>query len=1117
MRKLANVTALRRLVRCNSISRFLTATLLCCLSIFTCGRALGQSLTFGGNAQHTSSYGPPAQNLNVLKWSTSIDFNNSGAFAHYGAPLVTANNTILVPVKTASNGFRVDAFNGLTAAPKYTVATDYVLPAHNWIPTYNPCITTGAFGTRMYFAGAGGTIWHIDNVDSNTPGAPVREVFYASLASYNANAAAYNSTIFVNTPITADSAGNIYFGFRVQGTAPAPLNTSQSGVARIDSNGNGIHVLAGSAANDVLIDRDSHNLAPALSNDESTVYVAVKSSTDPNHCFLLGLNSTTLATTHSVFLRDPRNGSGARIPDDGTSSPMVGPDGDVYFGVMANPGNGSRGFLLHFSADLSIEKLPGGFGWDYTAGVVPASSVPSYTGTSSYLLFCKYNDYPIADGSGVNKVALLDPNDTQIDHHSSAPGLVEMREVLSVIGPTPDSGAPGVPNAVREWCINAPAVNPATNSVLFDSEDGHFYRWNLTTNSLDQAVLLNQGLGQPYVPSVMGPDGTVYTLNGGNFFALGSRPGVDVTISSSSPDLRETIVGNPITFTARVSGSLPAPTGTVTFEDRTYNGFTPITTTLATNVPLDGSGQAAVTTPSLAAGGSNLGNHWITARYSGDSNHLASSVTMVQKVHANASNTVLASSLSPSSFGQAVSFTATVSSLPSGAGTPTGMVTFQDGTTVIGQVPLNSSGVASITRSNLSGGSHTIKAIYVSDTQFAASSDDIVQVVQPAPNQTIQLASGFDGPENVGALTIVVSRVGDTSVAASVDYATSDTALASPCNLNGNASSRCDYLTTLGTLKFAAGETLKLLSIPIVDDVYAEGNESFTITLSNAIGATLGTLTTSAITIVDNDSANGITNPIDGAGFFVQQHYADFLNRRPDTSGLNFWTNQITQCGSDPQCIETKRINVSAAFFLSIEFQETGYLVYRMYKSAFGNLANAPVPVRFNEFLRATQQIGRGVGVGIGDWQSQLELNTRTFTLDYVQRPEFLAAFPGSMTADQFVTQLNTHAGGVLSVTEKADLVSVLGTTPTDVGKRAWVLRALAEDPDLKNAEFNRAFVLMQYFGYLRRDPNAAPNTDFSGYNFWLDKLNQFNGNFVQADMVKAFLVSGEFRQRFGP
>jgi len=792
------------------------------------------------------------------------------------------------------------------------------------------------------------------------------------------------------------------------------------------------------------------------------------------------------------------------------------------------PSNGSRGFLLHFNSDLSIEKTPSGFGWDYTAGIVPAKSVPSYAGTSAYLLFCKYNDYPVADGTGVNKVALLDPNDTQLDPHPSATGLVEMRQVLSVIGPTPDSTAPGVPNAVREWCINAPAVNPATNSVFFDSEDGHLYRWNLTTNSLDQAVRLTSGLGQPYVPSVMGPDGTVYTLNGGNFFALGSVPGVDVTITSSSPDLRETVVGNAITFTARINGSLSVPTGTVTFEDRTFNGFTSVTTTLATNVPLDGNGQAAVTTSTLAAGGSNLGNHWITARYSGDVIHPPSSVTMVQKVHANASTTMLASSLTPSSFGQAVTFTAVVSSVPSGAGTPTGMVTLQDGTTVIGQVPLDSSGVASITRSNLAGGSHSIKAIYVSDTQFAASSSsNLVQVVQPAANQTIQLASGFDGPENVGSLTIVVSRSGDTSVPASVDYATSDTALTSPCNVNGNASARCDYLKTLGTLKFAPGETLKLLPIPIVDDVYAEGNESFTITLSNPIGATLGTPATATLTILDNDSANGTTNPIDGAGFFVRQHYVDFLNREPDTAGLNFWTNQITQCGADAQCVEVRRINVSAAFFLSIEFQETGYLVYRVHKSAFGNLPGAPVPVRFDEFLRATQQIGKGVGVGIGNWQAQLESNTRAFAIGFVQRPEFLAAFPDSLTADQFVTQLNanageanaggTPAGGILSSTEKANLVAVLGSTPSDIAKRAWVLRAIAEHPNLRSAEFNRAFVLMQYFGYLRRDPNAQPDSDFRGYNFWLNKLLQFNGNFVNAEMVKAFLVSIEFRQRFGP
>jgi Big-like domain-containing protein len=621
------------------ISVFVVGLFLC-LFAFTSQPVLAQVSTFAGNAQHTSIYAAPAQNLNTIKWTANIDFNNT-ALAHYGSPLVTAANTVLVPVKTASNGFRVDAFDGVNGAPKYVTSTDYILPVHSWIPTYNPCITTGSFGTRMYYAGAGGTIWHIDNPDSNTPGTPVREVFYTSLDAYNANAGAYNSSIFVNSPITADAAGNIYFSFRVQGTAPAPLNTTQSGIARIDKSGNGTFVLAGPAANDPTINRTSHNIAPALSNDGSTLYVVVKWATNSNYGYLLGLNSTTLETMYSVFLRDPRNGNPAAISDNGTASPMVAPDGDVYFGVLGNPNNGSRGFLLRFSADLSAVKTPGAFGWDYTPGIVPASSVPSYTGSSSYLLFCKYNDYPGSDGSGVNRVALLDPNATQIDPHASASGLVEMREVLTVIAPTPDPDVnPATfPNAVKEWCINAPAVNPATRSVFFTSEDGHSYRWNLATNSLDQALVLTPGILEPYVPTVIGPDGTVYTLNGGTLFALGHVPNVNVSLWSSAPDLRTTDVGTTVTFTANVGGSAPTPTGTVTFTDITFNGLTPVATTLASNVPLT-SGQASVTTSSLAAGGGFLGNHFITAAYSGDAGHPASSVTMVQKVHANGSTTV---------------------------------------------------------------------------------------------------------------------------------------------------------------------------------------------------------------------------------------------------------------------------------------------------------------------------------------------------------------------------------------------------------------------------------------------------------------------------------------------
>ena len=205
-----------------------------------------------------------------------------------------------------------------------------------------------------------------------------------------------------------------------------------------------------------------------------------------------------------------------------------------------------------------------------------------------------------------------------------------------------------------------------------------------------------------------------------------------------------------------------------------------------------------------------------------------------------------------------------------------------------------------------------------------------------------------------------------------------------------------------------------------------------------------------------------------------------------------------------------------SAFFVSIEFQEP-VLVYRVYKAALGDLANKPVAVQLLPFLRDTQKIGQGVRVGIGDWQAQLETNKQAYTSAFVQRPEFLAAYPNSMNAQQFVDKLSQNAGNnVLSPAENANLVAVLGATPSDLNKRAQVLRSVAEDPDLINAEFNKAFVLMQYFGYLRRNPDDAPDHDFSGDSFWLNKLNSFNGNYINAEMVKAFISSDEYRHRFG-
>ena len=280
------------------------------------------------------------------------------------------------------------------------------------------------------------------------------------------------------------------------------------------------------------------------------------------------------------------------------------------------------------------------------------------------------------------------------------------------------------------------------------------------------------------------------------------------------------------------------------------------------------------------------------------------------------------------------------------------------------------------------------------------------------------------------------------------------------------------------------------------------------------------------ITISNNQTANSTTNPLDNsdARFFVRQQYLDFLSREPDQGGWDFWSNEITSCGSNPQCLDVKHVNVSAAYFLSIEFQQTGYLVERLYRTAYGSASGAStfggahqfaVPVvRFNEFLPDTQQIGRGVVVGQTGWEQVLENNKQAFAAEFVQRSRFTAAFPTSITAAQFVDTLNTNAGNPLSPTDRNQLVSDLSS---GAKTRAQVLRAVAENQNLYNAEFNRAFVLMQFFGYLRRDPNSGQDTDYTGFDFWLTKLNQFNGNFQNAEMVKAFITSTEYRQRFGP
>jgi hypothetical protein len=231
-----------------------------------------------------------------------------------------------------------------------------------------------------------------------------------------------------------------------------------------------------------------------------------------------------------------------------------------------------------------------------------------------------------------------------------------------------------------------------------------------------------------------------------------------------------------------------------------------------------------------------------------------------------------------------------------------------------------------------------------------------------------------------------------------------------------------------------------------------------------------------------------------------------------------------------------ERVNVSAAYFLSIEFQQTGYLVERIYKAAYGDAGGTstlggshtlPVPiVRINEFLPDTQEIGQGVVVNQTGWETVLENNKQAFTTKYVQRSRFTTAYPTSMTPTAFVDQLFANAGVTPLGTDRTAAINEFGsaTTSADAGARGRVLRRVAENGTLAQQEFNRAFVLMQYFGYLRRNPNDPQDSDYTGFDFWLTKLNKFTqpGDDIlvrvqKAEMVKAFIVSIEYRGRFGP
>jgi len=377
-----------------------------------------------------------------------------------------------------------------------------------------------------------------------------------------------------------------------------------------------------------------------------------------------------------------------------------------------------------------------------------------------------------------------------------------------------------------------------------------------------------------------------------------------------------------------------------------------------------------------------------------------------------------------------------------------------------------------------------------------------------ASEDTIQFARGtyrtFEDPAARGGvpLEIVITRLGTLSGTASVEFQT----------FGGTASERSDYTPVRGRLEFAPGQSSASFVVPVTYDSFIEGDETVDLRINFVGGGPnviFGTQREARLIISDFYPGTPPPNTIDLDDNFVRQHYADFLNREPDAEGLQFWSSQIAACGTDAACVGRKRVDVSGAFFNSIEFQQTGFYVYRLNVASFGAFP------RYAQFLVQTQSAGRGVIVGQTGWQQRLQENKERVLQEWVQSSAFTSLCGGDRPSSEYVDILLANTRIPATPEYRSSLIADLDAHRKT---QADVLREIVENEEFKRMETSRAFVLMQYFGYLRRNPDdpPEPGLNFDGYNFWLAKLNSFGGDYRRAEMVKAFINSTEYRRRFG-
>jgi hypothetical protein len=561
------------------------------------------------------------------------------------------------------------------------------------------------------------------------------------------------------------------------------------------------------------------------------------------------------------------------------------------------------------------------------------------------------------------------------------------------------------------------------------------------------------------------------------------------TTTAVTSSVNPSVPGQSVTFTATVTSGASAPTGTVQFKDGAANIGSP--------AAIDGSGVATISTSSLT-----VGNHTITADYSGDTSFSSSSGTLTGGQQVNIQTAISINDVSLTEGNAAAKnfeFTVTLSQASNltvkvDFATANGTAADSDYVATGGTLTFNPGVTTQTITVQVNGDTanepNETFFVNLSNAQDSTISDNQGQgTIQNDDAPGVQFSSNsYSFAEGAGHGDIIVTRTGDTSATLEVDYSSSDQSGTTPCQTNntGFASDRCDYATAAGTLRFAAGEAQKTIPLVIINDAYLEGTEQLTLKLTNAAGGALGSTDTTAVTITDDDTQVATTNPIDDLDFFIREQYIDFLGREPEPAGFAFWKARMTSnCPAGQTC---DRIDTALRFFGSDEFRERGYFVYLFYHAALGRRPT------YSEWITDVSKLNGSKTV------AEQQAARAALIDEFMSWQGFQNVYNSFQTGQTFVDALIQKSG--ISPASRLSLINNYAT----VG-RANTLRAFIETPEVQAQYLDRGFVTMLYFGFLRRDAEAG------GFAFWMQKLSATNHDYRL--LIEGFVNSDEYRFRY--